>query len=241
MLSSRHLRRFISYVAAAAAVTFSATPAISLAQVADDGTIEEIVVTATKRARPLQDTPIAVTVVTQAVIEQSRITDINDLQVLVPSLRVNTSTRVNETNFSIRGFGNGGSALGTEPAVGVFIDGVFRSRPTATVLDLPRLERVEVLKGPQSTLFGKNASAGVISIVTAAPSLDESDNRVELSLGNYNQRHFKGYLSRPVSDKLALSLYASYNQRDGFASASLPEVSKHNDKDRWRSEYFLEM
>jgi outer membrane receptor protein involved in Fe transport len=192
--------------------------------------IEEITVTASKRERTLQETPIAVSVVGREEIERSMVIDLHDLQVLVPSLRIETGTRSVDANYAIRGFGNGGSAPGTEPAVGVFIDGVFRSRSTATVLDLPRLERVEVLRGPQNTLFGKNASAGVVSIVTPEPSFERL-SVVEATVGRFDQRVIKGYWTDALSDKVAMSLSGSVNKRDGFAST--PEgLDDLNEKNR---------
>ena len=146
--------------------------------------LEEILVTASKRERSLQDTPISVSVTSQLAIEQSKIIDIADLQVLVPSLRVTSFTRVGSAVYAIRGFGNGGSSAGTEPAVGVFIDGVFRSRSSSSIGDLPRVSRIEVLSGPQSTLFGKNASAGVVSVITTPPS-QEFEAKVEGTLVNF--------------------------------------------------------
>lgn len=197
--------------------------------------MEEIIVTAAKREQTLQETPIAVSVVSQEAIQQTQVVNLSDLQALVPSLRVNTFTRASDVNFSIRGFGNGGSAVGTEPAVGVFIDGVYRSRPTSTMLDLPRLERVEVLRGPQSTLFGKNASAGVINIVTPEPSHD-ADGMLEATIGRFNTRMLKGYYTGSVTDDVAVSFSANVNHRDGFANA--PEGIKDlNDKNRWAARF----
>lgn len=118
----------------------------------------------------------------------------------------------------------------TEPAVGVFIDGVFRSRSTATVLDLPRLERVEVLRGPQNTLFGKNASAGVVSIVTPEPSFENSST-VEATVGRFDQRVVKGYWTGALSERLAMSVSGSINKRDGFAETPLG-LDNLNEKNR---------
>jgi iron complex outermembrane recepter protein len=120
------------------------------------------------------------------------------------------------TNFIIRGFGNGANNAGIEPSVGVFIDGVYRSRSASQIGDLPNLQRVEVLRGPQSTLFGKNASAGVISIVTAAPKF-KFGGSAELSYGNYNAIIAKADVTGPISDSIAFSLAANYNKRDGYA------------------------
>ena len=132
----------------AAALAASAT-----AQVED-----EIIVTATKRPSTLQETPVAVTVTSSETIEQAQILDIKDLQSVVPTFRVSQLQNTANTTLTIRGFGNGGNNYGIEPAVGLFIDGVYRSRAAAQISDLPALERIEVLSGPQSTLFGKNAS-----------------------------------------------------------------------------------
>lgn len=150
----------------------------------NDGLVEKILVTASKRQTGLQETPIAVTVTSAQAIEQTQVLDINDLQQLVPTLRVTPLQRSTNTNFSIRGFGNGTNNIGIEPSVGVFIDGVYRSRAAAQIGDLPRLEQVEVLSGPQSTLFGKNASAGVVNVRTSAPSFIQ-EGRVKVGIGNY--------------------------------------------------------
>ena len=135
-----------------------------------DMVLEEVVVMATKREQTLQEVSVAVSVVSADTIEKSQINDIIDLQTAVPSLRVTQLQSSGQTNFLIRGFGNGANNPGIEPSVGVFIDGVYRSRSASAIADLPNIERIEVLRGPQSTLFGKNASAGVINIVTAAPN-----------------------------------------------------------------------
>ena len=156
--------------------------------VAQDGGmsfIEEIVVTSSKRQTTLQDTPIAVSVISATDLKESQIQDIKDLQFLVPSLRVTQLQSSGNTNFLIRGFGNGANNAGIEPSVGVFIDGVYRSRSASALSDLPNLERIEVLRGPQSTLFGKNASAGVISVITAKPDLDETTGSMSLTVGEY--------------------------------------------------------
>ncbi|HET6592278.1 MAG TPA: TonB-dependent receptor plug domain-containing protein, partial [Xanthomonadales bacterium] len=196
------------------------------------GEIEEIVVTATKREQTLQEVPIAVSVVSAEVIEQAQINDIMDLQASVPSLRVTQLQTTGNTNFVIRGFGNGANNPGIEPSVGVFIDGVYRSRSAAALFDLPNLERVEVLRGPQSTLFGKNASAGVINVVTAAPDMDEFGGSASLSYGNYNQVIVKGDISGPINDTVGFSLALSSNKRDGYFD-NLQTGSEINERDRW--------
>ena len=197
----------------------------------DDENIERIFVTASKRLKGLQESPVAVTVISSKAIEQTKVLDMGDLQTLVPTLRVTPLQRSTNTNFAIRGFGNGTNNTGIEPSVGVFIDGVYRSRAAAQIGDLPRLEQIEVLSGPQSTLFGKNASAGVINVRTMAPSYD-LESKVEFGIGNYNQRIIKGYVTNGVSDTLALSLSGGYNSRDGYTE-SVVGLGDINDRDRW--------
>ncbi len=199
----------------------------TMAQTIDD----EVIVTATKREQTLQEIPVAVTVTDQATIEKAHIEDISDLQSVVPSLRVTQLQNSVQTNFIIRGFGNGANNPGIEPSVGVFVDGVYRARSAGAISDLPNLERVEVLRGPQSTLFGKNASAGVISIVTAKPSY-EPDASVEGTFGNYNNYLLKGHYSNGISDNAAFSLSGSFNKRDGYYK-NLAGGDDQNDRSRW--------
>ncbi len=192
----------------------AAQPAPQAAEAED--TNADIIVTASKRAQTLQDTPISVAVASAQQIEQSQIRDLIDLQTLVPSLKVGQLQSSANTNFIIRGFGNGANNIGIEPSVGVFIDGVYRSRSAAQIGDLPNIERVEVLRGPQSTLFGKNASAGIISIVTAEPQF-KFGGQIEASYGNYNAVVVKGSITGPISETVAVSLAGNYNRRDGYA------------------------
>ncbi|MBU3005474.1 TonB-dependent receptor [Paraglaciecola arctica] len=198
---------------------------------ADEGGIERIFVTASKRQTGLQQTPIAVSVTSGETVEQAKVLDIGDLQVLVPTLRVTPLQRSINTGFSIRGFGNGTNNTGIEPSVGVFIDGVYRSRAAALIGDLPKLQQIEVLSGPQSTLFGKNASAGVISVRTGGPSYD-MEGKVEASIGNYNQQLVRGYFSNGITDNLAFSVSGGMNTRDGYTD-SISGLGKINDRDRW--------
>ncbi|MFT5676338.1 MAG: iron complex outermembrane receptor protein, partial [Paraglaciecola sp.] len=165
-------------------------------------------------------------------IEQAKVLDIGDLQTLVPTLRVTPLQRSTNATFSIRGFGNGANNTGIEPSVGIFVDGVYRSRAAAQIGDLPRLQQVEVLSGPQSTLFGKNASAGVISVRTEAPSYD-LEGKVEAGVGNYNQRLLKGYVTNGITDDLAVSFSAGMNTRDGYTESLIPGIAELNDRDRW--------
>ncbi|HEX9807144.1 MAG TPA: TonB-dependent receptor [Alteraurantiacibacter sp.] len=197
----------------------------------ENATGNEIIVTATKREATLQDVPVAVSVTTSETLERAQIRDLRDLQTVVPSLSVGQRQSVANTNFFIRGFGNGANNAGIEPSVGVFVDNVYRSRTAAQITDLPDVQRIEVLRGPQSTLFGKNASAGVISIVTQEPQFDFGGS-LEATYGNYNQIIGKGHVTGPLGESVAASLAAGFNKRDGFFE-DLGTGEDTNERNRW--------
>lgn len=228
-----------------AALSVLALPGAALAQddaaaEAEDATGNAIIVTATKREQTLQDVPVAVSVTNAETIERGQIRDLRDLQTVVPSLSVGQRQSVANTNFFIRGFGNGANNAGIEPSVGVFVDNVYRSRTAAQITDLPNVERIEVLRGPQSTLFGKNASAGVISISTEEPQFD-LEGSAEVTYGNYDQIIAKGYVTGPLNDSAAVSLAAGLNKRDGFFR-DLGTGDRTNERDRWfvRGQFLLD-
>ena len=189
-----------------------------------------IIVTASKRAATLQDTPISVAVTTKETIDRAQIRDLKDLQTLVPSLKVSQLQSSANTNFIIRGFGNGANNPGIEPSVGVFIDGVYRSRSAAQIGDLPNLERIEVLRGPQSTLFGKNVSAGAINIVTAKPQFTFGGS-ASVDFGNFHLAQERVSVTGPLSSTLAVRLSASNNQRHGYLENEVTG-SDVNNRDR---------
>lgn len=191
-----------------------------------------IIVTASKREQTLQEVPIAVSVTSGETIENAQIRDVLDLQTVVPSLRVSQLQTSSATTFIIRGFGNGDNNFGIEPSVGVFIDGVFRSRSASALSDFNMISRVEVLNGPQSTLFGKNASAGVISVVTKEPQY-EFGGQVEAVYGNFNQMFLRGEVTGPISENIAWSLDGTYQQRDGFGRIVNLDNAEINNRDRW--------
>ncbi|MBA4165274.1 MAG: TonB-dependent receptor, partial [Erythrobacter sp.] len=213
-----------AFLAGVAALALS-VPSLAHAQAGDQSGGEEaddapsgnvIVVTATKREQTLQETPISVSVTSGETIEQAQIRDLIDLQTVSPSLRVSQLQSSSNTTFIIRGFGNGANNFGIEPSVGVFIDGVFRSRSAGSLGDLGNVQRIEVLRGPQSTLFGKNASAGVISVVTREPQY-EFGGSLEASYGNYDAVVLKGSLTGPIGENVAFSIDGGLNKRDGYS------------------------
>ena len=140
-------------------------------------------VTAQKREQSLQDVPLAVSAMTEEGMLQAGISDIEDLSRQVPSLSVQNSNGVMTSNYRMRRVGNIGNIPNFEPAVGVFLDGAYRSRPFFSSGDMFDIERIEVLRGPQSTLYGKNTTAGVLAIYTRSPA-ESFEGNASLDVGN---------------------------------------------------------
>lgn len=178
--------------------------------------VDTITVTAQRREQTLQETPVAVSAVPEAQLELGQIRDVRDLQQLVPSLRVSQFSRSGVTEFAIRGLGTSADNVGLEPSVAVFVDNVYRSRQGASINDFLSLERVEVLRGPQSTLFGKNSPAGVVHFITQAPEY-EFGAVGEVTVSNYDGRIFRGTVTGPIMDgNAAVRFDFNRNTRDGF-------------------------
>ena len=175
----------------------------------------EIIVTAQGRRQVLQNVPIAVTAVSGDSLKNSGATDIRSLNQLAPSLLVSSTGTEANGSARIRGIGTVGDNPGLESSVAVFIDGVYRSRSGIGLSELGEIDRIEVLRGPQGTLFGRNASAGLISIFSKKPSFTFGGSG-EATIGNYNLRRFSAGLTGPISDSLAFRVDGVYVKRDGF-------------------------
>ena len=178
-------------------------------------TIDTIIVTAQKREQSLQDVPIVVTAVSEQLLKDTGVKDIKDLTILTPGLLVTSTSNESVTTARIRGIGTVGDNAGLESSVGVVIDGVYRPRNGVGFGDLGELERIEVLKGPQGTLFGKNTSAGVINVVTKRPAFDFGAD-VELTAGDYGAMEGAASVTGPFSESIAGRLYVASRERDGF-------------------------
>ncbi|MGZ8312891.1 MAG: TonB-dependent receptor, partial [Allosphingosinicella sp.] len=204
-------------------------------QVAEgEGEGENIVITAQGRRQLLQDVPIAVQAVGGEQMQNSGATDIRQLNQLAPSLLVSSTGSEANGSARIRGIGTVGDNPGLESSVAVFIDGVYRSRSGIGLSELGELERVEVLRGPQGTLFGRNASAGLIHVITRRPEF-EFGGFAELSYGNYDAIRAAGGVTGPISESFAFRADAVYARRDGFYTVVNPTAgteSDVNDRDR---------
>lgn len=229
---NRRVAAQLSASVALSVMALAATPAWAQDSADEEYAEDAIIVTATKREATLQEVPVAVSVTMGETIERAQIRDLKDLSSVVPSLRVNTLQSSANTNFIIRGFGNGANNAGIEPSVGLFVDGVYRSRSAAMIADLPDVQRIEVMRGPQSTLFGKNASAGIISIRTNKPAF-EFGGSVEATYGNFNAMLLKGLVTGPISDTVAFSVGGAINKRDGYTRDLGPAGGRSDERDRW--------
>ena len=204
---------------------------IARAAPADTSMLEEVVVTAQKRAQDLQDVPIAVTVVGGATVERAGIRDLHDLQRLTTSLAVAPADTSSQMSFSIRGLSTSGFNAGLESAVGVVVDGVFRGRQVEAVDDLVDIDQIEVLRGPQSTLFGKNTTAGVVSIRSKAPTF-QSGGFAEATVGNFGARTLSAGVNIPITaSTAAFRIAGTLNERDGFIE-NLTDGRRVNDRHR---------
>lgn len=193
--------------------------------------INEIVVTAQGRAQLLSDVPVAVSAVTAEALQLSGATDIRALNQLAPSLLVSSTGSEANGSARIRGIGTVGDNPGLESSVAVFIDGVYRSRSGIGLNELGEIDRVEVLRGPQGTLFGRNASAGIISIVSRQPSFDY-EGMAEATYGNYDFWRLQAALNVPLGQTLAARVDGVYVKRDGFYYDQANDVDVNN-RDRW--------
>ncbi len=200
------------------------SPAIALAQTEDNQrTVDEIVVTAQKREQSLQDVPIVVTSVNAQQIQDAGVRDIKDLTIVAPGLTVTSTSSSAVTTARIRGIGTVGDNPGLESSVGVVIDGVYRPRNGVAFSDLGETDRIEILKGPQGTLFGKNTTAGVINILTKRPSSTLSATS-EATFSNFDGFGASISLNGPiVDDKVAARLYVAARERDGYYKTAGPD------------------
>ncbi|MBK7162812.1 hypothetical protein DXH95_02095 [Sphingorhabdus pulchriflava] len=224
--------------------TFGFAPAYAQDAQAEEESYENepIIVTATLRAMDVQDIPIAVTAVAPETLERQGVADIKNLASISPSFNIQSSqTETQGTSIKIRGVGTTGNNTGLESSVGVFIDGVYQSRPGVALGDLVDLERLEILRGPQGTLFGRNTSAGALNITTRRPSLSEFEGFANASYGNYDFMNVQAGVSVPIAqDVAAVRVSGTWRKRDGFLKSATGATS--NDRDRYmlRGQLYVE-
>jgi outer membrane receptor protein involved in Fe transport len=233
-MSSKSKLGWILLSGASIAAIGGLTPAYAQDDTSASAPTEEIVVTATGRSAAVQDVPLAVTAIPAQQIQNTGANDLRDLTQLAPSFDMGTGqSNTSGTIARVRGIGTGSDNPGFEGAVGIFIDGVYRARAGAALADLPDLVRVEVLRGPQGTLFGRNTSSGAISVVTEGPEADPGMS-IEGTYGfdDLHQGGLRAMVNMPVSDSLAFRVDGSIRQRDGYIH-DLISGRDLNDTDVW--------
>jgi len=203
----------LSLVATLLTISGAGVPFLAGAQPA---ALEEVIVTATRRDEGLQAVPIMVNAFSAEVIQEAGIQNADDIAILSPSLSISTNITPFTAAFRIRGIGTSQSDIALEPSVGLFIDDVYLNRSGLGMSDLNDIERIEVLHGPQGTLYGKNTNAGAISIFTKRPNPDAFEGYVESTVGNYDSRRLTAATSGPLSDTVAYRLTGNVNQQDGY-------------------------
>ena len=191
---------------------------------ADAFAIEEIVVTARRREESLQDTPIAVTAYTEDEMDLRGHLNITDISQSTPNVNIEQAASVSGLSAAptvfIRGVGQLDFVINTDPAVGVYVDGVYIARSIGSMMDLMDLERAEVLRGPQGTLFGRNTLAGAVNLISRRPTMDEFNAKLTLAAGENDYAQFNGAFNIPITDNLAARVSMMQRQKGGYVRAN---------------------
>ncbi|CAD7340169.1 TonB-dependent receptor [Sphingomonadales bacterium 56] len=228
------MNSFISHGALAMCLAAATSPAFAQDDASvQSGGIEEIVVTAQKRSESLQKTPISMMAMTGADIEKKGIADITDLRTLVPSLAVTPHPNSATTaRVFIRGIGNNDDQITVDPSVAVYLDGIYIARNQGLSAEVAEVERIEVLRGPQGSLYGRNATGGAINYITRAAELGEFSAKQTLAIGNYDQFRSRTRVNIPVGEALAVELGYLHSQKDGFVGNPGTGVDRWGDQRR---------
>ena len=181
------------------------------------GGLQDIIVTAQRRSENLQNVPISITAADADALASARVENVSNIQAISPSITFRvTNIASSSANVIIRGMGTTGNSRSFEGSVGVFIDGVYRSRAASALQNFLDIDNLQVLRGPQGTLFGKNTTAGALLLTSTAPSLSAVEGLVDLSYANYQTLLARAAVSVPLSDTLSVRVAAMASQRDGF-------------------------
>ncbi|MEM8694764.1 MAG: TonB-dependent receptor [Pseudomonadota bacterium] len=233
MISGPHTGRLLL---AATMLSTMAMPSASWAQDEGQGadagggiTNAPIIVTASRREESLQDAPLAVTAYASGDLESRSITAIEQVGAITPGVQI--STYQGDTSIFVRGIGTPTIIAGTDSSTATYVDGVYISRPAAIGPLFFDIERIEVLRGPQGTLYGRNATAGAVNIVTARPT-DALDGYVQLTLGNYDRYRAIGAISGPITEGLRARAAFQFEDRDGYTIVTRPDNSTDDVEDR---------
>jgi outer membrane receptor protein involved in Fe transport len=234
-------RKFATFACGLMACSALTTPAFAQDEGGDTPEVQNdnvIIVTATRRAQDVQDIPLAVTAISPQQLDNQGVVNIQQVTALAPSFSSSQAQLASgSVVLRVRGVGTTSNNIGFESAVGIFVDGAYQSRPGVALSEFVDVERVEVLRGPQGTLFGRNTSAGALNITNVRPDVTEFGGFVNAGYGNFDEISVQGAINAPiVKDTLAVRLTGAYRQRDGFltvVNGAGNEVGDTNDVDQW--------
>ncbi|MBB3048651.1 outer membrane receptor protein involved in Fe transport [Litorivivens lipolytica] len=199
--------------------------------------LEEVVVTAQRKAESLQDAPISIAAFSSDALEKKGISNLVDLRANVPNLQLTPHPNSATTaRVYMRGVGNNDDQVTQDPSVAVYMDGVYLARNLGLAQEVADIERIEVLRGPQGTLYGRNATGGAINVITKAPSPEALEFTQKFSAGNFDYFRSKSSLNLPLSDRLAAKLAYMTMQKEGFVDNAGTGVERFGDREReaWR-------
>ncbi|MFK3740758.1 TonB-dependent receptor [Massilia sp. TN1-12] len=205
------------------------------AQIADNGKVAEVIVTATKRSTSLQKTPIAVTALNAQTLEDNHVQTLLDVVSLVPGFQATGQGDHGVTTFTMRGIGNDSAKTEyADPEVAVFVDGVYSPRPEGATSLLFDLDTIEVLRGPQGTLWGRNSTVGAVNMQTAKPVLGNRSGSAEIGLGDYKRYGARGAVNIPLGEKAAMRVAFVHEQHDGYVDYQrLPNIPLDSQRAAW--------
>jgi iron complex outermembrane receptor protein len=230
MMSKATLSRLL--MGASAVVLAAPAAARAQTQTPPSGTqVETLIVTATKRAEDIQDVPMSVSAISGSTLERAGIANFTEAARRIPSVQIVQSNNNRNSTVFIRGIGSSGTNPGIEASVGIFIDGVYMPAAGPIQSNLEDIAAIEVLRGPQGTLYGRNTAVGAINITTREPS-STFEALVKAGAGNFSEQHVSGYVGGPIADKLAGRLSFWENSHDGY-ERNLYDGSRTNDGAEW--------
>ena len=223
-MNNKHLS-----ISAAVALAIGGSLAWQAPAVAQTAALEEIVVTAERRETSLQNTPLSLAALSADAMDRKGVQSIADIALFTPNLAINGSrgSGNNSPSFSIRGISGGGGAT-SERGVALYIDDIFVPRTAGSVFKVFDLDRVEVLRGPQGTLFGRNSEGGAVRMVTKQPVKD-FESYVRVNVGNFNHTDVIGMINMPVSDTFFVRLQAGHLDEDGFVTRGTQKMGGETD------------
>ena len=200
-------------------------------------TLEEIVVSAEKRDQPLQHAALAVTALPSRTLERQQVTDLKSVTTLIPNLQIGFSSTQAAFDLAMRGIVSTNRTEVGDAAVAFHVDGFYSPRPQGATLTIYDLDRLEALRGPQGTLFGRNANAGVINVVSAKPVIGATFGTLDLTLGNYDLRRLKGHVNLPLGETFAVRAAGFVEKRDGYieflpGSNVTPSTPRYDNSDK---------